>query len=424
MQGEPGLLKLSYEFWGFCVNGDNDLTGTIGSTKGFPVGGINMPSGFANQYLHASGSDGVTHVGMPFFSSSTGNFSSSVIIGKHLVTWQSGSTSTDDSIYEITQLINSTTIRVNVLQGGTPTQSTNWVPSFSERSSVNYRIVDIAATALLTYVSGNNLVFNINGAPQVNVGQLKPQVKVAINIAGSAYGLRMTLAPSGSWNGSIFTEGNNEFICSTGNGGDFGGSGTADFAFMTLVGSTDSLFAHASGRSFSPNGIQGSFGFLWEIPERLYPQANDPNPLAGTIWGAGVDAQVTTKGWNFYNMVCQDNKIRRWDTLFRCPTGLYENNGIYANGYSGTPAPRYNNLGYNPFNGTVPFMEAVLHQSTAGQWCLARVRLRRTRFYVNSMARDQIVGTGPVNSWYHMFDTVWIPWDGARLPNGAFPIGF
>jgi hypothetical protein len=422
-QSEPAMFKLSYEFWGFCVNGDNDLTGAIGSAKGFPSGGINMPTGFERGFLHASGSDGVTHVGFPYFSSSTGNFTSSVIVGKHLVAWQSGSTSTDDSIYEILQVVNTTTLRVNVFQGGTPTSASSWVPTFSERANINYRIVDIASTAVLNFPSGVFLVYNVNGAPDVNAGQLRSQVRVGMNQVGSNWGLRMSLSPSGSFNGSIFAEGQNEFAITTGNGGDWGGTGAAGAGYYTLVGAPDFLFVQSCGITYGPNAIQASAGYYFEIPERLYPQVNDPNPIAGTMWGNNQDASTTNKGWNVFNMVGQDKVLRRYDTLIRCPTGQFDQNGSVYTAGAGQPTTRFQGLGFNSYTNFVPFMEAVLHLKVASQWCMARCRLRRIRFYVDTLNVNQIVGQGNVNSWYHMFDTVWIPWDGARIPGGAFPLG-
>lgn len=418
------LLKLAYEFWGFCINGDNNLTGAIGSTKGFPSGSINMPNGFETGTLHASGSDGVTHLGFPYFSSSTGNFTGS-LIGKHLVAWQSGSQSTDDSIYEIVQVIDAATLRVNTMMGGTPTSASNYIPTFTDRSSINYRIVDITTTANLTYVSGNNLVFNVNGAPDVNVGQLRPQIKIGMSFASNNLSARMTLAPSGTWNGTLFTEGNNEFTISTGasNGNDWGSAGdTPGPTYFTLIGSRDFLFAQTRGPT--TNAFPTSSGFYWEIPDRLYPQINDPNPLAGALYGADQSAISTVKGWNCFNMVCQDNKVRPWRTIFRCPTGLYDSSIVYGGlQYAGTPTTKYGELSFNRYNGTIPFMEAVLHQPVGGQFCLARCRLRRLRFNVNSLPLNEIVGTDVTNSWYHMFDTVWIPWDGARIPQGPFPLG-
>jgi hypothetical protein len=418
------LMKLCYEFWGFCVNGDNNLTGTVASYKGFPSGGISMPTGFENMYLHSSGSDGITHLNFPYFSSSAGNFTGS-IVGKHLVLWKSGSTSTDDSIYEITKIIDSSTLLVNPFSGGTPSSSSNWRPTFTERSSINYRIVDIAATSELTYVSGNFMVFNLNGAPLVNSGALKSQIKLGLSYnSGPANSIRMTIAPSGSWNGSTFTEGVYEFLTDTGNSSEWGSKTSAQPGFITLVGAQDFLFANACGDWWAVSDPIESSGFYFEVPERLYPLSSDPNPVTGMLYALGQSVSSTTKGWNSFKMLGRDNVLRRWTTVFRSPIGDgYGVSTIYPTSAASAPAARYLSVVFNQWQNYVNFSDALLHLPVAGQFSLGRCRLRRLRFCTNSLPNDQIAGNVVNNYWYHMFDVVWIPWDGARLPQGLFPFG-
>src|SRR6188474_1477589 len=96
------LHKLMYEFWGFCINGDDNLL----QPRGFaPLSGVLFPANWQSgtAVLLASGSDGSTQDGMPFFEAPSIDWTSGSKVGKHLVTWKSGSTCTDDSIYLITQ---------------------------------------------------------------------------------------------------------------------------------------------------------------------------------------------------------------------------------------------------------------------------------------------------------------------------------
>ena len=157
------ILKTVYEFWGFCVNGDNDLTGA----KGLPTGSFSSfdPSVFySGSSLLISGSDGETVGGTPYFSASSADFTTltgSGLFRKWLVTWKSGSTSTDDSIYKIRQVLDANTLFVDSFNGGTPFSGSN-PPNqllFTDRNSINYRIVDTQEVMdNQTFTSGQYMV--------------------------------------------------------------------------------------------------------------------------------------------------------------------------------------------------------------------------------------------------------------------------
>lgn len=209
-QGFSWFFKLVYEFWGFCVNGGDDLR-LAGGFAANEVTGTSFPNGFQNGTgsLAASGSDGFTQVGMPFFNAVNPNAFSASYVGKHLVVWRSGSTSTDDSIYPITQWLNSSTIRVDVLCGGTP-YSASLHPAFTTRSNINYRIIDFSiAAALPGYTTNDYMVLQFNGAPLVNPGQRLSQVRLRRNTTynGSSYNCSIQLSPSGSWRAAGFESG-------------------------------------------------------------------------------------------------------------------------------------------------------------------------------------------------------------------------
>lgn len=208
------LMKAIYEFWGFCVNGGDDLK----SAGGFaPISGVfTVPwSGSADTSLMASGSDGFTNVGMPFFNTVNPTAFSSSYVGMHLVVWKSGSTSTDDSIYQITQWLNSSSIRVNVLEGGTP-YSASMHPSFTTRSNVNYRVINFPniINLALTY-NTSSLVVQFNGAGIVNPSQRNSQCRIKmVNgelgspfTSANSWGFAFTLSPSGTWHGPEFSSG-------------------------------------------------------------------------------------------------------------------------------------------------------------------------------------------------------------------------
>lgn len=435
------MLKMTHEFWGFCVNGDNDLTGTISNAKGFATGGINMPVGFENGFLHASGSDGVTAVGTQFFSSSTGNFTGS-IAGKWLVAWKSGSISTDDSIYEVLQVVSPTVLRVNTFHGATPLSSSNMRPYFTDRTNVNYRVVDIGAASRLTFVSGNNLVLTVPGASDVNPGSARCQVHLGLNFTSTNDGaLSMTLSPSGTWNGTNFTDGRgfSSFYIDVGGSQQLGGSWgsktvTAQGSFV-LIGASDFLLLHCKGVLWDTSTTSAdSAGFMFEIPQRLYPANVDPNLIAGQTF-IGIlttndvsSPQANTGGFNSWRMVGQDGQLRIWKLLVRGiangSNGWSSSNNTLFQSYLGSISPRFTTEGHNQYLNTVPFVEAVYSlTSVSTQYSLARARVRRFRLSPNTFQRNVMAGDSQNNMWYHLIDTVWIPWDGTRIPGGLFPLG-
>ena len=195
------LHKLVYEFWGFCINGTNDLRVPGGFA---PVSGVLFPTGWENgtSVLLASGSDGVTQDGNPFFVAPSVNWTSSSLLNKWLVVWKSGSSCRDDSVYPITQIINSSTIRLDMNNGGTA-YTGSLKPAFTARSNVNYRVVDFAAaTALAGYTAdADGLVLNLSGAYLVNSGQVAPQCRTRIrtSVGSNVPNVGLTLSASGSW---------------------------------------------------------------------------------------------------------------------------------------------------------------------------------------------------------------------------------
>lgn len=406
-------MKLMYEFWGFCVNGDNDLTGAVGAAKGFAS--ISMPSGFQSGSLLVSGSDGVTHIGMPFFSSSSGVFTSAHV-GSHLVTWKSGSSSTDDSIYEITKYIDANTVRVDTRSGGTPYVSSSNEPKFEERSSINFRVVNLDTTNALTYTSGQYMVMNMLGAPDVNAGADIAQVKIGY-VIGSQIALRLWLSPSGSWTGSTFTDGG-EFAANTGNSGEWTELGSSAPGVITLIGAKDFLILHGMGiTAAGSNGWHtAGAGFHIEIPERLYPQEVDPNVITANIWGQGMASTSTTKGYSaFYMPTRTDQQPRVHETLVKSPTSdVWDSNGFNTTMLSVDADSR--NIAYNSFTNQYFVSDALLsYVATTTDFCLSRVRLRRVRFVPQVLPRFHMIGSGS-NAWIHIQDSIMWPWDGARLP--------
>lgn len=403
------LFKLLYEFWGFCVNGGDSLTapGGFASSGSVPVlsGAVVFPAGFesGSTVLLASGSDGTTDAGMPFFNVTNPIFSSSYV-GKHLVTWKSGSTSTDDSVYEITQWLNSSSLRVKVYQGGTP-YSSSLHPAFTQRTQVKYRVIDFNAAANLAgYTTNDRLVLQFNGAGLINTGQLNSQCRLR---SATTPSVGITISPSGSWTpaSASFTDSTTEFAPTW----TFAGPG-----YVSLWGAQDYIICHAKG-----NASAEPMWFHVEIPARLYPQPLDPNVIAF------ISATDTPDMTNYEGGVASPSPIdgvqRNWPMLVRSPVGANWHITMFPSPYAMRTLAngRWNNMWFNVFTNKFTLVDGVLAlTSVSQQYCLARARMRRVRFTVLIIPQMQRLGDN--GEWlFTEFGILW-PWDNALLPYSLF----
>jgi hypothetical protein len=417
-------LKLIYEFWGFCINGGSDIRAPgVGAFA--PITPFTAPAGFdsGSTVLLASGSDGSTALATQFFSSSLTASFLPTYVGKHLVTWVSGSESTDDSIYQITQFVNSGVIRVDTNDGGTPLSSSNYAPWFTARTNINWRIVDFRASFALGWVSGSGMVLQMPGASEVNPGQATPQVRIGkITTPASQRAYRMWVSPSGSWTGTTFTDGD-EFRATTANSfSQEWGSNSTTAGYISLTGDRTFLNVLMLGRD--TDGSVGWFdsrcGLFIEVPQRLYAANVDPNPLCACIWAEGIftdGTQVTgksqTHGVNNIHMVQQNGLLRSWLTMLKCFSGLLWDHPYSS--YMGSPDESQSPFGYNPNNNKIWLTSAVLSQVNNGQFALSRVRIRNLAFGPDLLPNGTLVGSG-TGGWIKWIDHVYVPWDGARLP--------
>lgn len=464
MGNQPAMfglwLRLLYEFWGFCVNGSNDLrfpggfpTGSTSTT--FLTGVINMPVNWesGSTVLLYSNSDGSTVNGLPYFTGS--NFLASHV-GKWLTTWKSGSSSTDDGIYLITKLygppgtLTSSVIGVDINMGGTPF-SGNLKPSFTDRTNVNYRIIDYSSTAVnTTYTTQNFIVLQLNGAPYVNLGQANSQVKLRLaTFRGdtSPRGVAILLSPSGSWGVSGSSVGFNEGLTGgnslggdsvgasvASNIGEFGPNSGNSFDWANGGNGTQCINIIAAQDYFNvfSRGAQASYssGFHVEIPQRLYPFSKDPNPITG-MGHTGLYTTFTNGygyGYGFHQVNAALQPLRGWLACHH-QTGDDFNSNAYpgiqfvcsqclqsmGNGF-------YNNIWFNPFTNKFSFSDAIYGTTeSASHHTLARFRIRRARFIAPIIPSMQRLGDR--GEWLHTFNGVLWPWDNAVMPGTIFHQG-
>lgn len=408
------FMKVLYEFWGYCYN--TPESHDIGAL-GFPVGGIDMPAGFESGSLLHTGSSGYTVLGESIFRDDIADFTSGSLAGKHLVTWKSGSTINDDGIYKIKRIFGSSSMLVDTNHGATP-YTGSLTPLFTDRSSILYRIVDFNDTATnISMLSGSSLVLEISGASTVNSGQIDPHFRVKFT-EDAGDNIEISWSPSGSWNGSGF--GSDEVVA---NDRDWSDNVTTGEGFLTLICASDFMVTHWKGVW----NDEGS-GFHFEIPKRLYPQQNDPNPIAASIWGndeISPDPASTNYGdaaWYMHTPPLDTIDI--WKPLAIPYWGQ-----TYATslGGSGTALKtlipgRRNGMGHNPITDKFYVSDVILSFINSTEfYSLSRVRMRRFRLTSNLTPDFSRLGTN--GEWIKLNDGILWPWDNAILPYGLLLSG-
>lgn len=422
-------MKLLYEFWGFCVNGGSDLK--------VPGGFATISGSLAPNYLSmaptfesgtavllASGSDGSTSYGTDVFTAPSVDWTSGSMVGKWLVTWKSGSTSTDDSVYPIVKVIGSQSIRVDVCSGGTPMSSSKNELRFGERSSVNFRVVDFAAAhALVGYASGNYLILQFD-ASIVNVGQTNSQARIGLASTSDGMISRGTIAlsASGSWNGTSFSDLGPELIP------DGGGFSTYSWAnnsngttYFTFWGDRGGIVTHAAGSI-----AQSPSWFHIEVPRRLFTGSRDPNPICcanvgkiGLLATNFVTAQNWSAGWMVHNPL--DNvSVRRYMVMVRNVGG---HNATFFYGSTMGPVTERNKQSfYNVTTRKFVVQDVVLsHRATSNSYTMGRCQLRLTAFASGPYQANTKLGQR--GEWISVGGGVLWPWDNAQMPQSLFPVG-
>ena len=402
------FFRLLYEFWGFCVNGGSDLSAPGQGSYAAVSGVYGWPASFLTTGTLASGSDGYTVAGMPYLNVASTNAFSASYVNKWVVLWKSGSTSTDDSVYQITSWLNSSSLRLNVLHGGTPYSGTLH-PSFTTRSDVCYRVVDFrAVTALSGYTTNDSLVIQLNDASAVNPGQATPQARLRKQTTPNT-SVAVTVSPSGSWGVHSGTVGFTDGITEQTANWFFGGAADTP-AYVSLWAAGDFLIVHYKGQQ-----SQGS-GLHVEVPQRLYPAATDPNPLAVMTYGSTTPALSTADfayAGGFYMHNPPDNSTMQYHGNAR------RFDGIDTSTLAAATNGALNGAFYNTYQSKFLFSDIVLSNPlNIGQYQMGRVRLRRVRALPPIVPQFERVGNN--GEWLHVVNGIMWPWDNTVLPYNLF----
>lgn len=413
----PILLKLCYEFWGYCVNGTSSLT----SPGGMPTASTSGPAGFfEGSSVLATGNDGETSANGINFTSVSANFNKSTMTNKYITIWSHTDTeSTDNSIYKIINVISPTQLMLAPFSGGTPDIST-LKNNLTSRSALNYRIIDPVAASQLSVSNGNYFVGTLSDAYTINPEQANSQFQIILRGASSTFGLLGIVgSPDGTWNGSVFT-GNNLTERTTSNASYTVGT-SGQNGFITMIADKTFFIAHLKSNNGS---LSSGYYFFITTPQRLYTQAQDPNPLAimlgsNSLLSTAVTESIATS----FGMVGNDGTTRSYDLLTRNLVSDGYNSGNTDTGGSYTVGPNlFSEIALPSRINQLIYSYALLsNSSTAGQFNLARAKLQPIAFTSNTFPLYHLVGNN--GEFIHVGNGLLFPWDGTMLPFNILPLG-
>lgn len=409
-----------------------NYTGISGNTITGCTGGVGVMStgnNVTSPSLITFGNDGYTTQTTNFQYSGAQNFFAASqpfntsMVGKTLVAWKPGSGSSEDGLYNIVAFVSPTNILVNVNNGGTPSAPDGYKPAFSNRTSINYRVVDMGISGSTTGVAdGNSMVLQLDPTG-VNAGQANSQIQLIV--AGTNGRIDHRISPAGTWNGTAFSDATTQTAPNAPSSSSFfSGSGGGTTQQMTLIGDKDFLIVHYR----DANNSMGSPGVLmhFEIPDRLYTLAQDPNPVTVNFNGFGAAAQFTSSGTTHtygggWVMKCNDGTARAYRCSVRALNGD-GNSNLTIVAAAGTPGNSLSDFraGMNVFTGNLLNSPGFLTlPGVVGQYSLARVRLRRVRFANSFMPQFTRFSTSS-GDFILITQGVAIPWDKTVLPFTMF----
>lgn len=410
----PIFMRLCYEFWGYCVNGTSSLT----TPGGMPTTPTSAPAGFfEGASVLATGTDGVTHsIGINFESLSA-NFSTS-LIGKHITIWSpTDPDSTDNSIYRIVNVTSPTQLMLAPFSGGTR-DITTLKNNLTSRSALNYRVIDLVTAAQLGVANGNYFVGTLSGASTINTGQASSQFQFFIRGAANTFGNFGILgSPAGTWTGSAFTgttlTERNTAQTTVGTS-YFNGTTAGTQGYVTLIADKDFFIGHIRTPNTSGNGMY----FYIIVPQRLYTQAQDTNPMTILVGANNLTAAVANDSHSTaFGMVHADNVTRSCQLITRNFIGDGTVGTVWTMGPNLT-----GNVNIQTRIGRVLYTEALIaSNAAAGQFFLSRAKMRPIAFTGTAIPTFHLVGDN--GEFIHVGNGILWPWDGSILPYNLLPLG-
>jgi hypothetical protein len=320
-------------------------------------------------------------------------------------------------MYIITSVTSANTLKINLNTGGTPDPITLH-PAFTERSNINYRVVEGGLAQTFSSGNGNFMVMQYNpSAVGINPGQANSQTQMFGNDSAGTIGT--IISPGGNWNGVAFPvtgdvqiDATSQFTSQSGN--YFNGTPQNN---MALNMAADPAFWQMHFKDV--NSGDGSSFMQVEIPTRLYPQDKDTNPVVvlnrggvfnGTVFNTNNSAGTFGAG---FGMKCNDGVFRTHRSLCKSLFG------------DGTPCFGTNvtdvRIAFNTTRGTVLASDCILSlPGVTNQFALARVKLRTIKFTSTPLPTYHRFGTANGAQFINVANGCAVIWDNTIVPNNLF----
>jgi len=399
-------------------NGTYTSGGRVCVPGGMPISPVSGASGFfeGTTSVIATGTDGVTSDLGINFTSLSANFSPS-LIGKHITIWSATDPdSTDNSIYRIVNVPSSTQLMLYPFSGGTK-DITTLKNNLTSRSALNYRVIDLIATSQLSVTAGNYFVGTFTEASLINTGQASSQFRFYLRGSANAYGnFGMEGSPGGTWTGSAFTgsvitERSNQVSVS------FTGTSSGINGNITLIGDKNFFMGHVKSINSNGTNDEGMYFYVL-VPQRLYTQAQDPNPLAILVGANNLNCNTSADSHStYFYMVHNDGTSRAMQLITKNFVGDGTVGTVYTIGPNLTPA-----LNFKTRTGRIIYTEALMASNSAvNQFSLARAKMIPIAFTGNNIPSYHLVGDN--GEFIHIVNGILWPWDGSIMPNNLLPQG-
>lgn len=404
---------------GSTGNGTYTSGGKVCVPGGMPITPVSGPAGFfeGSTVVLGAGTDGVTSSLGINFTSLSGNFNTTMI-GKHITIWShTDTTSTDNSIYRILNVISPTQMIISPFSGGTK-DITTLKNNLTSRSALNYRIIDLVAASQMAIANGNYWVGTLTEAPNVNTGQAASQFQFFLRGASATFAtMGMVGSPAGTWNGSAFTGSIISESLLTHTNVTLSGGNTGVNGNITLIADKDFFIGHVKSGSIAGSGVY----FNVIIPKRIYTQAQDPNPLAMMVGSNALATSAVTESHSTkFAMVGADGTSRACQLMTK---NLIGDGAVAGNSTIYTVGPNLNSqLAQKSVAGKVFYSDALIsHVAAVGQYSLARGKLRNIAFTGPSIPIYHLVGDN--GEFIHVGNGLLWPWDGSIMPYNLLPLG-
>lgn len=476
----PIFMRFCYEFWGYCVNGTSSLTtpggmptsptsGPVGFFEGASViatGNDGVTSDLGINFTSLSGSFNPSMIGkhITIWShtdpDSTDNSIYRIlnVVGatqmqispfsggtRDITTMKNNLTSRSALNYRIIDVVAASQLSINT--------DNYFVGTLSDGYTVN---VGQASSQFQFKLKGSSTPFgqfNMVGSPTgtwvgttiaagsnsvaLPTGTINVASTVGFPSSGTIFVTTATTTATVTYTGTNATQftgcsGGSGTMATGGSIGQFTGTilteqtlptnnytGTTSSASgtITLIADKTFMLGHIKSENSNISPDAGMY-FYVIIPQRLYTQAQDPNPLTILVGGNNLITSVGTDSHSTkFHMIYSDNVTRACQLMTKNFVGDGTTGTAYTFGPNLSPFLATQNRTHRAL-----YTEAIIsNNAVAGHFALARAKLTQIAFTSSIFPSFHLFGDN--GEFIHIGNGVLWPWDGSVMTYNLLPLG-